>query len=348
MPIPRPSTDGGGRREAFTLLEILFVLILMLVILGGLLNLFQVGSRSVVVTTDHAVARDEAISILHAIAQDLDRIIIADDFDRTTFPNVIEPILIKDSPQSSSFMFYAFHHRIYHWEDHRMELVGQRIEYQVRPTVPGKPEEGVDLWRNDEDTPINRIPLTDVLFERLPDEEAEQLSVSPFHAVRVVVKPRGFWDKKNDRLAEFHPQTRLFHLKGVESQFAVLLSLKEAGAGPYYKILSDPRLKVPERLAVYSTYKLDQVPLDWLRPRGIVTLSDDYFDYATAGQNSETGTPGTPVPPPTMPPPPDPGASCDFCTTCPVYCPACNNPGNEAGVRCVCNGCGGTECKHNP
>jgi len=280
-----------ARRRAFTLLEMLFVVILSAIILAGLMSVFQVGSRGVVVATDHAMARDEALSVLHCIGQDLDRLIIADDFDRETFPNVVEPILIADAERASSFMFYGFHHRVFHHGEKRMELVGNRIEYQVRARDPADPSMGVDLYRNDEDVPINSLALADVRFEKISEDEAAELSVSPYHAVRVTVRPLGAWNRKNEALTEFHPQTRLFHLKGVESQFAVLLSLKEAGAGPYYRILSDPRLVVPPLLAVYQTYNLDQVPLDWLRPRGIVTLSDEYFDYETAGVHQETGAP---------------------------------------------------------
>lgn len=286
------------RRGAFTVLEILFVVVLMLVIMGGLLAMFSTGTRTVVITTDHAVVRDEALSLLHAIGQDLDRIVIADDFDRTTFPNVVEPILIKDQEYGSKFMFYGFHHRVYHWAEKRMELVGNRIFYEVRPVDPADPTQGVDLYRNDEEYPLNAIPLADVRFQMLSEEEAAELAISPYHAIRVVIRPKGVWDPRNDRLTEFHAQTRLFHLKGIESQFAVLLSLKEAGAGVYYRILADPRLKVPDRLDVYSTYNLDQVPMDWLRPRGIVTLSDEYYDYETAGENLEVGAdPSTSRPP---------------------------------------------------
>jgi hypothetical protein len=108
--------------------------------------------------------------------------------------------------------------------------------------------------------------------------------------VRVSILPRGIWNTKNENLAKHNAQTRLFHLKGIESQFAVLLSLKEAGAGPYYRILSDPRLVVPERLEVYRTYNLDQVPLDWLRPQGLVQLNPEYFNYETADEHQESGS----------------------------------------------------------
>ena len=277
------------RRRAFTLLETLFAIVLTLIIMGGVMAFFQTGTRSVVVATDHAQARDDALVMFHAIAQDLDRIIIADDYDATSFPNVVEPILIDDAPRGSKFLFYGFHHREFDWSQRKMTLHGNLIEYRVVPVDPGDPSAGVDLYRNDEDVPLNPNPLSDVRFERIPDDEAADLGISPFHAVRVRILPRGVWDTKNEKLAAYNAQTRLFHLKGIESQFAVLLSLKESGAGPYYRILSDPRLVVPERLEVYRQYNLDQVPLDWLRPQGLVKLNPEYFDYETADEHTESG-----------------------------------------------------------
>lgn len=266
------------RRRGLTALELLFASVLSLVVFGVTMAMMHTGTKGVVSVTDHAQAREEAIRILDRIERDLDRIVVGDAYDRTTFPNVVEPVLLDDRPQASKFMFYALHHREFRQAERRMNLIGQVIEYKVIARDGG----GVDLLRNDER--VNRDPLEDVRVELIDPDEAGQLGISPFHAFHVVIYPRGAWDARNEGLKTRNPQRRLFHLRGIESQYACLLSLKRAGAPyPILALLPDP----PPRSQLYQQYSLDRVPMDWMRPTGLITLDPEFFDEETVGQNLE-------------------------------------------------------------
>lgn len=295
-----PAPSSRSSRKAFTLVEVLFAAALTSVVIGGVLVFLNTGSRSVVISTDHSMARDHALTLFQNFAEDLDRIVVSDAYqgsntdlqavlEKDLFPSVLQPILIDSKPRGSKFTFYAFHHRDFDPATKKMKLVAQRVEYRVVPRGPD-PLDGVDLFRHDsDDVPLNTMPLYDVHFRTIEADEAERLSISKDHAVRIEIYPLGTWVNKQ-KLLRLPPDLqrealtkldRLFHLKGVESQFAVLLSLRAAGA-PYPQLF-DARLSkyALDRLPFYSQYNLHKVPLDWLRPTGLVEIDPQDFDDST-------------------------------------------------------------------
>jgi len=274
------SAEPARARRAFTALEVLIAAVLMSVVLLGGLGMFGTGSRGMTRTAAHASARDDALRIMNRFGRDLDRLVVGDDFDTGRYPSVVDPLKYEDDGAAQTLEFYAYHHRRFHLEERRMELVGHRIRYQVRPRTRG---EGVDLLRNGE--AVNRMPLHSVSFHFLDREQAGQLGVSPEHAVELVLRPWMADRRAGAALAEGHAQARLFHLRNVESQYACLLSLKRAGAPyPILAMVPDP----PKAASVQREYDLDQVPLDWLRPLGLVAIERGVaFDDATENQHEE-------------------------------------------------------------
>lgn len=303
MPRSRPVTS---RRAAWTLLEVLFVVVLTFIMLGVVFAWFQTGTKSVVTTTDHAQARADAISMLEIIQKDLDRLVIDDmmteeqKVEGMDFPSVFTPIKIvnlevadPDSdapPQSGSFAFFAFHHRRFYQSQGRMELVGHFIEYQVKK-IDGD-NNGVDLLRNGE--PINPAPLEGIGFKTISPEHARKLGISPMHCFQALIYPRRQWDQQANKRRRMKPIKKLFHLKGVESQYACLLSLKRAGA-PYAgldKVPEPPEAGSP----LLDKYGLYDVPMDWIRPVGLVNLGPPntrnkvaytMFDDATVNKHED-------------------------------------------------------------
>jgi type II secretory pathway pseudopilin PulG len=289
---------SSSRREGFSLLEVLFAATLLFVMLAGVFTWFQAGTMSVVTTTDHAQARADAIQVLNVIQNDLDRLVIDDmigaglkieDMDAGNFPNVYRPMRIIDLeidpnkkdqdvtavPTSGSFAFFAFHHRRYYKDEERMELAGHFIEYQVKK-IPDDPKHagvlmGVNLLRNG--YIINPAPLLGVGIRFLDKVKAEELGLSPYHSFEVIIWPRRQADVGANKTRRMPPIKKRFQLKGVESQYACLLSLKRSNAPPGYTGLNDiPEPPTGEMESVYQNYQLYEVPMDWLRPNGLVNL----------------------------------------------------------------------------
>jgi prepilin-type N-terminal cleavage/methylation domain-containing protein len=272
--------QGTSRREGFTALEVLIAVSLMAVVLMGGLALFRTGSRGLTTTAAHAVIREEALRLLERFGQDLDRLVVGDDFDKGRFPSVVDPVRLVGHGDGQELTFYAYHHRRFHLEDRRLVLVGQRVRYWIREREEGP---GVDLYRNDEK--LNRIPLHSAEFRFLDAADAGQLGISPRHAIELILRPLTPGKPDDDRLAKHNAQSRLFRMRNVESQYACLLTLKEAGA-PYPILAKVP--SPPRRARVYQKYRLDQVPLDWMRPLGLIAIDrgTDYDD-ATANVHEE-------------------------------------------------------------
>jgi hypothetical protein len=265
--------------------------------MGIMFTFMQAGTKSVVTTSDHAQAREDAIKILNVIQRDLDRLVIDDmitkdnEIEGEEFPSVFNPIRIINlevtdatendaPPQSGSFGFFAFHHRRFYESEGRMELAGQFIEYQVKPAVDedGNTIEGVDLHRNGK--PINPSPLEGIGFKVLSQEKAQAMGVSQYHAFEALIYPRRQFDQKANKIRRMKPIKKLFHLKGVESQYACLLSLKRADA-PYVGLdrVPEPNEDPGSLMAQYGLY---DVPMDWIRPVGLVNLGP-------AGTKNEVG-----------------------------------------------------------
>lgn len=273
---------ASRRRGGFTGLEVLIASSLMALVLGGGLMLFRTGSKGLTSTAAHATAREEALRLLEGFGRDIDRLVVGDGFDTGRFPSVIEPVELGTTEDGQDLMFYAYHHRRFHTEERRLELVGQRVRYAIRERTDGR---GVDLFRND--ARLNRIPFHSAEFRFLDAAEAGQLGISPRHAIELVLRPSmpGRAGAGRDRKAEAHAQSRLFRMPNVESQYACLLTLKEAGA-PYPILAMVP--SPPRRAQVYQKYKLDQVPLDWMRPLGLVHIETTQdFDDSTEYQHEE-------------------------------------------------------------
>lgn len=306
--------SSPGRRTAFTLVEVLFAATILFVLMGGIYTFLNTGNRAVVVAWDHAQARSDALRILEVIGEDIDRLVIDDSLDKIDWPGVLEPILLpsgENAERSTKFMFFAMHHRRY-WQNsppptgfQKTQLVAQLVEYQVVPRQDGH---GVDLHRNG--VPVNvrwtsekqrldalaagadlseaTFPLSDVKLQWLDQEEASRLAVSRKHAFKVTVEPLGDWDRTSKRaanLAKGAAVSRLFHLKGVESYFAVLTSLVDVDAP---MILATPIYGAIKALNVGihrpdSAFDLS-TPLDWIVPPKLIVCETALFDDATVGK----------------------------------------------------------------
>lgn len=285
-------TLARASRRGWTLLEVLFVIVLMFIMLGVVFSWFQAGTKSVVTTTDHAQAREDAITVLSVIQKDLDRLVIDDMITSDNvvenfedFPSVFKPIRIFNAPQAGKFAFFAFHHRRFFKSEARMELVGHFIEYKVvklPPDANGNPQ-GVDLLRNDK--VINPAPLEDVIFQPIDKVKAGQIGLSPFHAFEVEIHPRRQWDQRANQIRKIPPIRQLFHLKGIESQYACLLSLKRANA-PYSGL--EQVKELPPESEIFQKYNLYDVPMDWIRPVGLISIDPNtLFDDATVNQHED-------------------------------------------------------------
>lgn len=267
-------------RGAFTALEVMIAVVLMSVILTGAIALFGTSSKGLTTTAAHAEIRSEAMRVMEVFGRDIDRLVVGDDFDTGRFPSVVDPIELEHGPDGTRLTFYAYHHRRFHREERRMELVGQRVRYEVRSRRPGI---GVDLLRNE--VAVNRMPLHSVEIRTLDPTEAGTLGVSPLHALELTLRPLTPGRGDDERLARNHAQARVFHMRNVESQYACLLSLKRAGA-PYPILAMVPN--PPRQAAIHGRYQLDQVPLDWLRPLGLVAIERHVdFDDATEHVHEE-------------------------------------------------------------
>lgn len=271
---------ASERRAGFTALEVLIAASLMAVVLVGGLMVFRTGSKGLTSTAAHAVVREEALRLLEGVGRDMDRLVVGDDFDRGDFPSVIDPVRLEQFEDGQELTFFAYHHRRFHTRDRRLQLVGHRVRYRIQAREDGP---GVDLLRND--VRLNRIPFHSAEFRFLDAADAGQLGISPRHAVELVLRPLTPGRPGDDRLAKNHAQSRLFRMRNVESQYACLLTLKEAGA-PYPILAKVP--SPPRRARVYQKYRLDQVPLDWMRPLGLIALERGVdYDDQTANQHEE-------------------------------------------------------------
>ncbi len=268
----RPPAAGGSRcRRGFTALEGLIAAVLGSLVIGGALAMFGTGSRGMTQVTEHAAARDEAYRLLDRMRVDLDRVVVGDGFDFAAFPSVVEPVSLEARDEGPALVWYAYHHRRFARESRKLTLVGRRMEYRVVDAGGG----GVDLLRNGK--LVNRQPLGAVRFSYLDADEAGTIGVSPRHAIRVEIEPR-MGGTRGDEVAARHAEERVFHLKGVESQYACLLTLKRAKAPyPILAFLPEP----PRQARLHDRYQLDQVPLDWIRPQGLVVLENDPYDDAS-------------------------------------------------------------------
>jgi hypothetical protein len=214
----------------------------------------------------------EAIRLLDLIAADLEKSMVDDDVR-----NVVFPITLPGD--GSRMEFSGLHHREFDPATRQLRLVGRRMTYSTEPVGPG--QTGVWVLRNGKRIP-GVSPVTRITFEPLDDRRACELAISPFHAINIRIIPRGAWDTRNEALAsEVNEQTRLVHLVHIESQYACLLSIKKSnpppGAYPGIERLEDP---YGGRCPQVSN--APSVPLDWVRPPGLVRCDPEVFDDATA------------------------------------------------------------------
>lgn len=259
-------------RRGFSLIEVMISAILVSVFTGAMVYFYQMGNMSVVKVSDHSQARIEAIRLLDLIASDLEKAVVDDDIRNVVFPVSLPGV-------GEQMEFSALHHREYDPATRQLKLVGRKMVYSVEPVGGGQP--GLWVLRNGKRVP-GISPVTKITFEPLDDRRACELAISPFHAINIRIIPRGSWDTRNEGLAsEANEQSRLVHLVHIESQYACLLSIKKAnpppGAYPGIERLEDLfGGRCPQVTNAPS------VPLDWVRPPGLVRCEQEMFDDATA------------------------------------------------------------------
>lgn len=269
-------------RPAFTLVEMLIAVAIGTVVLATAVEFLRVGNKSVATTSDHAIARMEAMKIHEAIREDLDRLVVDDDL-----MHLAVPVTLKD--KGAKLEFYALHHREVSKSKGELTLVGRPIVWTSEPAPGG----GRTVLRNGKrfaGTGLGAIgPVTDLKFAPLDRKQACELQISPYHALWVKVYPRGAWDRRNQRLAsEANVQARLIHMSHIESQYACMLTIKKAGppAGVFTNLdqLDDPfqTFDCPDKAAPPS------IPLDWVRPLGLVRYDKSApFDDKDADEDVE-------------------------------------------------------------
>lgn len=267
-----------------TLLEVMLAVTVSMIVMVGVVDFFRTGSQSVVKTSDHAAARIEAMQVLEQIGWDLDRLLVGDQIDDPK-ASVSKPLgKFVDLPQGSSFGFYAFHHREAYRTLKKILLKGHWVDYRVVKQAGG----GVDLLRNDR--PVNKFPLSDVRLAKLDPVQAREQGLSPEHALTVKIYPRGEWDSGNLNLAsEANVQQRTFHLRGVESRYAVLMSLRRVldAAGQGYPPGYEKLALLPTPPAADADPSAGTVILDWMQPQDLVFLEDRVFDDESADRHLE-------------------------------------------------------------
>ncbi|MBI4861711.1 MAG: hypothetical protein HY815_15835 [Candidatus Riflebacteria bacterium] len=252
-------------------MEALIAVVLAAVVFGSTLYFMRTSTQGVVKADDHALARLEAMRVLDQIGWDLDRLVVGDEIDDPE-ASVLKPFKNwKDNvDQGASFGFYAFHHRVFYRTPPKpyIVLTARWIDYRVEK-IQGK--QGVNLVRNTK--VVNKFPLHDVKLEKVKSEYAQQLGVSEEHCVRIKVLPMGQWDTRNEDIWKRNAQERIFHLKGVESRYAALMSLKRVlqstGQAPppgYEKLslLPNPPALDPNDPTAGT------VILNWMQPQNLI------------------------------------------------------------------------------
>lgn len=281
------------RRKGFTLVEVLIATSLAGVVMGSVMYFLRMGQQSVVKTTDHADARVSAMHVLDVIGLDLERLVVGNEIDDPD-ASVLHPFKnwVDDRVQGARFGFYAFHHRALYrpaplpGQPARptMVLHAQWIDYHVEKVVNGP---GVNLLRNTQ--VINEFPMHDIKIEKVGRADAAVLGLSAEHCIRVSVLPMGRWDTFNENIWKHNAQSRIFHLTGVESRYAALMSLKrvlastgEAPPAGYEKValLPDPPPLDP------SDPTAGTVILNWMQPQAVTRIDRAVmFDDDTVDQH---------------------------------------------------------------
>jgi hypothetical protein len=204
----------------------------------------------------------------------------------------------KSETVDTGIRFYVFHHV----EEEKQQtpdgsvtlprIVGQMIEYRTEPIDPGKLERGVNLLRND--TRINQLPLSAVIFRRGSVIYAKNNTASPDAVLDVVVVPKGgLWGTMTQdvlqRLQEKgHAVSKTYHLAGYESQFTALLSLalskedEPEEITPCLRAVLDRAAKIEATAGVRRL--TENSPMQYQLPQGRVVLQEGVkFDEKTAG-----------------------------------------------------------------
>jgi hypothetical protein len=133
-------------------------------------------------------------------------------------------------------------------------------------------------------------PVTDLTFRETDPKRACELGISPFHSIEIRVQPRGQWDVHNRALAglDANVVARTVHLSDLEAQFACLVSIKRSNPpAAFLAVYPDiDRLELPWGGSCPLIEGAPNMPLDWLRPPGLIEYDDATpFDHATADQD---------------------------------------------------------------
>ncbi|MBI4872764.1 MAG: hypothetical protein HY814_14500 [Candidatus Riflebacteria bacterium] len=255
---------GQVVRAGVTLVEVLLAVALAALVFGTAIQFFRMGNLQVVKVSDHAQARMEAMKVLDALREDLDRVTVDDDI-----ANLVIPLRLKDNGRT--LQFFALHHRELNTSKKTMTLVAREMTWTSHKLT--SPQTGAVVMRNGKKFGGEGLgsigPVSDLVFEPLTRDQACSMQLSPYHAVWVKVFPRGALQIDNKAMAS-HPQVRLLHLTHIESQYACMLTIRNAGppSGVFknLEMLDDPFVTFNCPIKTIP----NSLPLDWVRPLGLV------------------------------------------------------------------------------
>jgi len=238
--------------RGFTLVEGLIAMVIGALVMGTGMYIYLQGDRSFKVTTEHASMRQESLLVLEKIERDLDQILVSNGRwpDGTREHYLFQPFRLTDpytqqmadpnnpgkfidyTEAGSGVEFFRYHHTemvdnvntLTETDDLMPQLVGHKITYKTEPFTLENGEQALNLFRNG--VKINKIPLSEVIFARMPRIEAENQVQGSDHAIlRVWVIPRGgVWRSMKredvDRLkSDPSLLSKTYHLVGYESMY---------------------------------------------------------------------------------------------------------------------------------
>jgi prepilin-type N-terminal cleavage/methylation domain-containing protein len=239
------------RRSGFTLVEVVLAVALAAVVMGSGTYLYVSGSQQFVKITDHNTFRDEGMLVLETINRDLQQIVVSEGKWPDGKFYMIEPYKLVDKytqnykdPITGQIMpytdagtgvkFFRYHHtemapRPGGAAGQIPRVVAQELEYKTVPVDASDPSKGLNITRNGE--VVNTLPMSEVIFQKLPASVAfDQVQGSPHAILKVIVIPQGgMWRQMTkDTIDALKARGstvlhKIYHLSGYESQYSSLL-----------------------------------------------------------------------------------------------------------------------------